>query len=405
MEVPMVKRELYLKRIRPFYDSELIKIITGIRRCGKSTLLRQIKDELIEMGTKDTEILFMNFEDYQYHKYLMPEELYNYVEDVIKQKRCRYLMFDEIQNVKDFELVINSFRATHDISIFVTGSNSKLLSGELSTHLGGRTLSFRMLPFCFKEYAEFKATDPTKELLIEYMEWGGFPLVCSSNEEETKEVILSNLYDSVVLKDIIMRNKISSAHALNKIIDYLIANSSLTLSVSNIAKALKEDEIKLSVPTVYDYINYIIEAGIVDKLERYDIRGKKVLSFEEKIYTCDLGLLHLKKNRVKDEFNLKIETLVYNELIARGYQVYIGKTYKGEVDFIAEKSGKRIYIQVAYLLSSEKTIEREFGAFQDIQDNYPKFVVTFDDMKMKERDGIIHIPILSFLMNEDFSSM
>lgn len=396
----MIKRELYLERIRPFYDSEMIKVITGVRRCGKSVLLKQIKEELIERGCLESEILYFNFEDYKNRIYLDPNVFYEYLEEQINQLQIRYLLCDEIQNVKDFELVINSTRSTHEISIFLTGSNSKLLSNELSTHLSGRTISFRMLPFTFHEYLSLINAKPSKDHLIHYLEWGGFPLVCRTDNQEVKEITLSNLYDSVVLKDIIMRNKISSPHALNKILDYLIGNSSITLSVKNIVNMLKQDRVNLSVPTVYDYIHYIEEAGIVDRVERYDIRGKKVLSFEEKIYVCDLGLLHLKKNRVKDEFSLKIETCIYNECIARGYHVYIGKTKTQEIDFIVEKGGRKAYIQATYLLDQADTIEREFHAFDEVNDHYPKYVISFDDMKMQDKDGVIHMSMLEFLMND-----
>lgn len=396
----MIKREQYLKRIRPFYDSEMIKIITGVRRCGKSVLLKQIKDELMEMGHPESEILYLNFEDYKNRKYLDPDVFYELIEEQVNRCQIQYLLCDEIQNVENFELVINSTRSTHEISIFLTGSNSKLLSNELSTHLSGRTISFRMMPFTFQEYLAFKKAQPNKEQLIEYLEWGGFPLVCNSDDQEVKEITLTNLYDSIVLKDIVMRNKISSPHALNKIIEYLIGNSSSTISAKNIVNMLKQDRLKLSVPTVYDYIRYIEAAGVIDCVERYDIRGKKVLSFEEKIYVCDLGLLHLKKNRVKDEFSLKVETCIYNECIARGYHVYIGKTKSQEIDFIIEKSGKKAYIQAAYLLDQADTIEREFHAFDEVNDHYPKYVISFDEMKLQEKDGIIHMPMLEFLMND-----
>ena len=311
--------------------------------------------------------------------------------------------FDEIQNVREFELVINSFRSTHNTSIFITGSNSRLLSGELATHLAGRTLSFRVMPFNFREYCEFQRQQGSEkgkeELLTEYMKWGGMPLVCMAKEEESKEVVLSNIYDSVVLKDIVMRNKIASPAALEKVLEYLIANSSLTVSGKKIAAFLNDEKQLVSVPTVYDYVKYIIDACICDKVPRYDIRGKRVLAFEEKVYVCDLGFFQIRKNRVKDEYNYIVETLCYNELISRGYKVYIGKTYKGEVDFIAQKGEEKFYIQAAYMLSGEKTIEREFGAYDAIEDNYPKYVISMDRLQVG-RDGIIHKNLIDFLCGE-----
>ncbi len=397
----MVKREQYLERIRPFYDSEMVKVITGIRRCGKSTIMKQIIEEISQNGIADDHILYINFEIYKYRKISNPDAFNDYVENYIKDEDKYYLLFDEIQNVEEFELVINSIRVSHNVSIFITGSNSKLLSGELATHLSGRTISFRIMPFNFSEFCEFKKennTDKTyDELLDEYMKWGGFPIVCKEDDESSKEVLLSNIYDSVVLKDIIMRNKIASPIMLEKVMEYVVANSSITLSGNNISNALNEKEQVISTPKVYDYLRYMEEACICDKVSRYDIRGKKVLAYEEKTYVCDLGFFRLKKNRVKDEYNYIVETICYNELISRGYKVYIGKTYKGEVDFIAEKGQEKFYVQAAYLLSDEQVIEREFGAYKNIEDNYPKYVISMDHIQLSI-DGIIHKNLIDFLL-------
>lgn len=399
----MIRREIYLSRIRPFYESEMIKVITGIRRCGKSTIMRQIIDEIKEKGIDEAHIIYVNFEDYKYRKISNADALYQYVEEKIIDKRKYYLFFDEIQNVDDFELVINSFRSTHESSIFITGSNSKLLSGELATHLSGRTLSFRVLPFNFKEFCQFKKSEGIElnldEYMKEYLTWGGFPLVCKETDENSKLVVLSNIFDSVVLKDIVMRNKVASPVTLEKVLEYLIANSSTTISGNAIATSLTESGTTVSAPVVYDYLRYITDACVCDKVSRYDIRGKKLLSFEEKTYVCDLGFFHLKKNRVKDEYNYIIETICYNELVSRGYQVYIGKTYKGEVDFIATRGEEKIYVQATYLMADESVVEREFGAYKDIPDNYPKYVVSMDKVTVS-RDGIKHINLIDFCMGE-----
>jgi len=400
----MVRRELYLKRIRPFYQSEMVKVITGIRRCGKSTIIKQIIQELLDDGVSTDRIIYINLEDYQYHKLCEADSLYQFVENKIGGSGKHYLLLDEIQNVNQFELVINSFRSTHDVSIFITGSNSKLLSGELATHLSGRTLSFRIMPFTYSEYCQLQSeeqSDKSREILMdEYMNWGGFPLVCKESNENSKEIILSNIYDSVVLKDIIMRNKVASPNVLEKVLNYVIANSSTTISGNSIAAALTDKSQSVSAPTVYDYLKYIEDACICDKVSRYDIRGKKVLAFEEKFYVCDLGFFHLKKNRVKDEYGYLVETICYNELIARGYKVYIGKTHRGEVDFIVERGKEKFYIQAAYLLNDEKVLEREFGAYDAIDDHYPKYVITMDRTTVT-RDGIIHLNLIDFLINND----
>ena len=400
----MVKRELYLNRIRRFYDSEMIKVITGIRRCGKSTIMLQIIEELKEKGIKEDHIIYINFENYKYKSISNADGLYKYVEEKIQDEEKYYLFIDEIQNVDEFEIVVNSFRATHNISIFITGSNSKLLSGELATHLSGRTISFHVMPFTFSEFCEFNleknADKNYDDLLLEYMKWGGMPLVCKEDDEISKDVVLSNIYDSVVLKDIVMRNDIKSSNVLDKVLEYLVANSSTTISGNAISAFLSNDGHKVSAPKVYDYIKYIVDACICNKVSRYDIRGRKILSFEEKVYVCDMGFFHIKKNRVKDEYNYIIETICYNELIARGYKVYIGKTYKGEVDFIAQKGEEKFYLQATYLLSDDNVISREFGAYKNIEDNYPKYVVSMDKLNFS-RDGIIHMNLVDFLLNKD----
>ena len=397
----MIKRELYLRKIRPFYPSELVKVITGIRRCGKSTLLLQIMEELKNSGVPDTHMIYVNFEDYKYRRLMDPDAFYQYIEERIPEDGLTYLFFDEIQNVIDYELVVNSFRATHNTSIFMTGSNSKLLSGELASHLGGRTVSFRVMPFNFKEFCEFNGYQkPVEELFQDYVRMGGFPLVCSAPDEDSRMMTLSSLYDSIVLKDIIMRNKIASPQSLEKILEYLIANTSTTVSSKNSAAPRTDSNQSISGPTVYDYIRYIVDACIVDKVARYDIRGRKALAFEEKTYVCDLGFFQLKKNRVKDEWNFIIETIIYNELIARGYKVYIGKTYRGEIDFIAQLPNSKLYIQAAYLMSDEKTIEREFGAFDSVHDNYPKYVISMDTLS-NDRNGIRHLNLIDFLLHEN----
>lgn len=403
----MVIRELYLRRIRPFYDSELVKVITGIRRSGKSTLMLQIVDEIRAKDVSEDHIIVINFEMYRYRKLMQPDALNDYVEEHIQDSDKYYLFFDEIQNVTDFELVINSFRATHDVSIFLTGSTSKLLSGELSSHLGGRTLSFRVMPFTFHEVQQLleekgKEMD-VRRLLQEYIQWGGFPLVWSVDGAEERTFVLSNLYDSIVLKDIILRNQIKSPVILEKILTYVIANTSTLFSGNRIAGVLTSQALKVSAPVVNAYLKSIVDACVVDQVERYDIRGSKVLAYEAKLYVCDLGFFHLKKNRVKDEYNFIVETIIYNELIARGYHVYVGKTQKGEIDFVVTKNQQRFYIQAAYLMESEQTREREFGAYANVRDAYPKYVISMDPITQDE-NGVRHLNLLEFLEDETLIS-
>lgn len=399
----MIKRENTLKRLRHYYDSEMIKVITGVRRSGKSILLDQIQEELLEQGVPDTHIISINFEVYSFRKYCHdPDGFYTYISQLIQPAGKNYLFFDEIGNMKDFELLINSFRVEFDCSIFITGSNSKLLSGELASHLGGRTLSFHMMPFSFSEFIKL---DHIKNLdsriqLESYLEWGGFPLVCKEEEPENKHTQLMNLKDSIMYKDIILRNKIKGTIELERLLVYILANSSSTFSARNIKKELEKEMTEMALQRVYDYIGYFCDAGIINRIQRYDIRGKKILSTQKKLYACDLGLFRLFKNRVKQESNLVTETLVYNELVSRGYQVYIGKTFKGEVDFIIENENGRAYIQAAYLMENDQTREREFSAFSGIDDAFPRFVISFDPFTY-DMEGIRHIHITDFLLGDN----
>lgn len=412
----MIQRIQYLERIRPFYDSTFIKVIVGVRRCGKSVLLHQIAEDIEktkmasdQASEQTTPVIFIDFDDFENRDLLDANVLFDYIKAKIDENNKTYLFFDEIQNVSDFELVINSLNTTNDVSIFITGSNSKLLSGELASRLGGRTLSFHVMPFNFREYCQFMedqlhpgVTDGHLDktmLLQEYLTWGGFPLVCGQNDDESRRVVLDNLYSSIVLRDIIQRNGVSSAITLENVLGYLIGNSSLAVSGNNIANALSDSARKVSAPIVYDLIRDIEEAYIISKVERYDIRGKKMLAFNTKEYVCDLGLFHVHKNRVKDEWSCIMETIVHNELISRGMQVYVGKTQKGEIDFIVESNGSRCYIQVAYLLADEKTVDREFGAYAAINDNYPKYVITMDPITV-DRDGVKHLKLIDFLCDE-----
>jgi len=398
----MIKRELYLKKLRDSYDSELIKVIMGIRRCGKSVLLLQIMEELKQKGIKDDHIIYMNFEDYDFIDYTEAKEFNKYIKEKIKDKKKYYLFFDEIQNVKDFERVINSFRATMNVSIFITGSNSKLLSGELATVLTGRFISIKMMPFTYSEFLELKKSkndEISGNTLEEYIEWGGMPLIYNTNSEIERKMYLRDLYNAIILKDIVERNSIKDINLLNRIIQFMMENVGGILSSNSIAGYLKNEKINTSVDTVMNYIDYITTSSIFNKVNRYDIRGKSVMATLEKYYLTDLGLLTLKSSPIEKKIGGRLENIVYNELIARGYDVYIGKTEKGEVDFVIDKFGQREYIQVADYLSSDEVIKREFEAFDYVKDNYPKYVITMDKIDYSQ-NGIIHLNLENFLLGK-----
>lgn len=399
----MIIREKYLSKIRPFYDQDLIKVITGIRRSGKSIILLQIIDELKEKGIQESQIIYINFEDEDYSFIQNDKDLHKYIKEKIINKEKYYLFFDEIQNVEDFEKVINSFRATMNVSIFITGSNSKVLSGELSTHLAGRYISIKMMPFTFSEYLELQKSQQKiknkEEAFLEYVEWGGMPQIYNSTSIQERKMYLRDLYNTVILKDIVERNSIKDVNLLNRVIQFMMENIGGVISANSITKFLKSDNVTTSVDTILNYIKYINNSMIVDKASRYNIRGKAVMTLLEKYYLVDLGLLQLKNSPIEKKIGGRLENIVYNELIARGYDVYIGKTDNGEIDFVVDNFGDRFYIQVADYLSSDEVVKREFGAYKNVADNFPKYVITMDKINYS-RNGIIHKNIIDWLLEK-----
>lgn len=396
----MIKRENILKKIRPFYENELIKVLIGLRRSGKSVLLHQIMDELLQAGVKKEQIIYMNFEDFQYSSITNAQQLYDHICDKRQNEEKYYLFFDEIQMVSEFERSINSFRATWDVSIFITGSNSKLLSGELATVLSGRYITFRVMPFSFQEACEMrKIKTPDENDLTEYMNWGGMPQRFSMHGESEVRTFLQDLYNSVVLRDIVQRTGARDVDLLNRIMEYLMANPSQTFSSQGILKYFKSMDRDVSTQTLYNYLDHIQTSLIVSKARRYDIRGRKLLTTLDKYYLTDLGLGRIHNSGYKMEMGALLENVVYNELLSRGYEVYVGKIPGGEVDFVALKNGKKEYYQVAYYLYDQKVIDREFGAYASIPDNYPKYVISMDKIDFS-REGIIHLNALKFLLEK-----
>jgi hypothetical protein len=396
----MVKRELYLNKIRGFYHMDLIKVITGIRRCGKSVLLLQIIDELKEQGIPEEQIIYINFEDYDYSFIKTGMDLHEYVKGKIVNDKKYYLFFDEIQVVTDFERVINSLKVKFDASIFITGSNGKLLSGELATFLTGRYVSFYVMPFNFREVCDLKGLDGnsvTDEVLMDYMLWGGMPQrFLVENEEQTK-TFLRDIYNTIVLKDIVQRAGVKDIELFNRIIEYLVCNPSQVFSANSISNFCLSIDRKVSKETIYNYLEYIVSALIMSRVSRYDIRGKRILTKMDKYYLTDMGVGRIRNSGFKVEMGALLENVIYNELIVRGYDVYVGKTRNSEIDFVAIKGQQKEYYQVAYYLYDQSVIDREFNAFKGVGDNFPKYVISFDKMDFS-RDGIIHKNVLKFLM-------
>ena len=401
----MLLRENYLSKIRGFYDSDLIKILVGIRRCGKSVILNQIIDELKEKRNVDEEhIIFVNFEFIEYEELLDYKNLNKYVKGKIKDDKIYYLFLDEVQNVNDFEKVVNSLRASiKNISIFLTGSNSKMLSDELSTVLSGRYVLFNINPLSYKEYILLTNKDGyDMDTFWDYARWGGLPNRCEFTNEIDLKNYLHSVYDSIILRDVLKRLNIKDSLLFDMILQYLIETMGREFSADNVIKFLESENKKISKETLYNYIDALCKALIIKRVYRYDIAGKSILKTLNKYYATDLGIAQIKNNNPEFKNYIVLENIVYNELINRDYEVYIGKTRNGEVDFIAKKDGDIKYIQVTYeMYGHDDTIQREFGAYKVINDNYPKYVISLDKVNLS-RDGIIHLNLLDFLLNNDF---
>lgn len=399
----MIIREKYLSKIRPFYDQDLIKVITGIRRSGKSIILLQIIDELKINGVKESQIIYINFEFEDYSFIKNDEDLHNYIKEKIVNKEKYYLFFDEIQNVEKWEKAINSFKASKNVSIFITGSNSDLLSGELATHLAGRYVSFKVYPFTFKEVCQLKNINDKKDLdevFNDYITWGGLPQRFMMTDEMQIKTYLLDIYNSIIVKDIISRFNIKDLDLCNRIFEYILTTPSQNFSVESLSNYfLGKGEREVSKTTLYNYLEYMVKAMIINKADRYDVRGKRILNGKYKYYLTDLGIGQIMSEGKKQQLGAYLENIVYNELISRGYDVKVGNFDKGEIDFIATRFKEKIYVQVAYILADESVIDREFGVYNMIQDNYPKYVLTMDKFDFSQ-NGIIHKNVIEWLLEE-----
>lgn len=402
----MIKREKYLKIIRPFYEQDLIKVITGIRRSGKSVILTQIMEELKESGIKEEQIIYINFEFADYIDITDAKKLNTFIEQKLINKAKYYVFFDEIQNVDKWEKVVNSLKSKYNenISIFITGSNSDLLSGELATHIAGRYVSFKVYPFTFAEACELKDIKDNDKYELErvfddYIIWGGMPQRFSLKDELQVKTYLSDVYNSIVIKDIIERFKIKDIDLFNKILTFIMTTPSQIFSAESLTKYLCSENIEVSKITIYNYLEYMCRAMLINKAERFDVRGKRILNGKYKYYLTDLGLGQVINNERKKQMGAYIENVVYNELLSRGYDVKVGTLDSGEIDFIASKFNEKIYIQVAYILSDETVIDREFNVYKKIEDNYPKYVLSMDKIDLSQ-NGIIHKNIIDWLLNK-----
>lgn len=400
----MLKRERYLKKIRDFYHvNSLIKVLCGLRRSGKSVILKQIIDEIELSGVKQDHIIYVNFESLDYAHINNAILLNEYIKSFVKDKKTYYVFLDEVQKVADFEKAINSLRITDQFSIFITGSNSKMTFLELSTDLSGRYVSFKINPLSFKEVVELTNTKKEKyfELLLDIFEWGTLPQRFMFENPESRQNYILDVYDSILLKDVVDRLGITDMTSFNKILQYVLETETREFSSTNVLEYLEKNNNKVATDTLYKYLDALCSTFIINKVYRYDISGKNVLKSLNKYYATDLGVKKIKTIYKQVNYLQSFENMIYNELINKGYEVYIGKTIKGEIDFIASKNNEIKYIQACYDLSNPETRAREFGAFSNIEDNFPKYVIS-KDTEDYSQDGIKHVNIFEFLMNDDF---
>ncbi len=404
----MIKRELYMRRIRPFIGSDLIKVMTGIRRCGKSVMLELIKQELIESGIDSAQLISINFEDMNYSHLQTAQALHDEITKRVAEVEGKaYLFFDEIQEVTNWEKCINSFRVSLDCDIYITGSNAKLLSGELATYLGGRYVEFTIYPFSFREFIElYRPVVPNASIqksFQKYLLLGGMPYLANLRYADApSKQYLQDLFNSVQLKDIVKRNKIRDVNLLERIISYVMANMGTTFSANSLAKFLKNERRATAPETILNYIKYCCETYLFYQVKREDIQGKQVLASNEKYYIADHGIREAVVGGNTRDINLVLENIVYLELLRRGYEITVGRAGDKEIDFVCNRHGKKLYVQVAYLLASEETVNREFGVYDSIRDNFPKYVVSLDEFDMS-RNGIKHQNIRDFLLAEEWN--
>lgn len=389
-------RKHYVDLIAGYLGNPLIKVLTGQRRCGKSTILKQLIHTLLKNGTSKQNILFLNFELHELQWIKADIILIDAIETYFKTQKPKgrvYIFLDEIQEVASWEKAVNSFLANerYEIEFFLTGSNANLLSTELSTYVTGRYVEIPIFPFSFQEYCDYSKIYLSRESLIHYLESSGLPELFLLTERAQKISYLSALKDSVLMNDIVKRFQIKNPKLLILLLDFLIDNTGKLFSVSAIAKKLKATGIHINLITLQNYIHYLELTFLIHSARRYDLKGKKILEGERKYYLNDLGFSNYLQNTFDNNITRRLENFVYTQLLQAGYQVFIGNIYQLEIDFIAEKNQKIIYIQVTYLLHSNEVIQREYGNLEKIKDNWPKWVVSMDDVIFPSKNGIEHV--------------
>ena len=398
----MIFRPIYLDQLKKWINKPQIKIITGIRRSGKSTVLALLNEELIKQGTNKECIIALNFESFASEPLKNALALYQYIEDKIKNKQKYYILLDEIQEVTNWEKVVNSLLVDYNVDIYITGSNSHLLSSDLATYLAGRYVEIPVYTLSYLEFLDFKTYyfphQAAQAPFIEYLRKGGFPVIHTTNyDDDTAYKVIQDIYASVILRDTVQRYKIRDIELLERVIRYAFNNIGNTFSGKNIADYFKSQHRKTDVNTIYNYLYALEGAFVLYRVSRYDLKGKEILKTQEKFFVSDLSLVYATMGYRDRMIAGMLENIVFLELKRRKYQVYIGKLDTKEIDFIAEKKGEKIYVQVAYKLESEATVNREFEPLLAIPDHYPKYVVTMDEIFKDNINGVQHLHIQDFL--------
>lgn len=402
----MINRPMYVDKIMRYADAPFVKILTGIRRCGKSTILKMIMRELQKRGAADEQIVSYRFDSMEYEG-MSAKEMFSDIKGRLCNGKKTYLFLDEVQEIKNWEKVINSLAADYDVDIYVTGSNSRMMSSEIETYLTGRYIAFRIYTLSFSEYLTFKKTysevrEPRDEL-AEYIRLGGFPAThLQRYSEDEIYTIVRDIYNSTVFSDIVKRNQVRKVDQLERIVKFAFDNVGKTFSAKSVSNYLKSEKRTIDNETVYSYLEKLESAYILHRCSRYDIQGKELLKTQEKFYIADTSLRYSVLGYTQTSVAAMLENIVYLELCRRGYSVNIGKTHDGEIDFIAQRQSEKIYVQVTKEISSQETEQREYSRLLEIRDNYPKYLLTTDSFAGGNYEGIKTMHIADFLLCSEF---
>lgn len=403
----MIDRPLYLDKIMPFVDTPFVKILTGVRRCGKSTILKMIIKKLREeKHVDDEQILSYRFDSMEYED-MTTKELYLELKSKIIQSKKTYLFLDEIQEIEGWEKVVNTLASDFDVDIYITGSNSRMMSSEISTYLTGRYITFHIYTLSFEEYLMFKKSYTTlkdlKQEFSQYVRLGGFPAThLQDYSQDEVYTIVKDIYNSTIFSDIVRRNQVKKIDQLERVVKYTFNNIGNTFSAKSISNYFKSEQRKIDNETVYSYLEKLQKAYILHKCSRYDLQGKDILKTQEKFYLADVSLRYSVLGYTVDSVAASLENIVYLELKRRGYDVYIGKIKDKEIDFVATKQNENIYVQVTQEIKSEKTQKREYEQLLEIRDNYPKYVVMADNFAGGNYEGIKTMNIVDFLLSKEY---